>query len=210
MSARAEHFGSRQNQREAAELGIWVFLATELMFFGPLFLAYAAARLSYPDGFAAASRHTDLVIGTINTAVLLTSSLFMALGARSAQLGRRRTASLFLYVTALLGAVFLLLKAGEYFKEGQEHLVPWLDFRFEPGLAHAASLFYLLYFAMTGLHAIHLTIGIVMVSVFARRLRSHSPASMRNQIEVGGLYWHFVDAIWVFLYPLLYLVERYS
>jgi len=208
MSARATHFESPQNQREAAQLGIWIFLATELMFFGPLFLAYAVARLSYPDGFAAASQHTDVLIGTINTAVLLTSSLFMALASRSVQLGRRRTASLFLWVTAVLGTAFLALKALEYLKEWQQHLVPWLDFHFEPGMAHAASLFYLLYFAMTGLHAIHLTIGIVMVSGFAWRLRAHSPASMRNQVEVGGLYWHFVDAIWVFLYPLLYLVER--
>jgi cytochrome c oxidase subunit 3 len=208
VSAPAAHFETPQNRREAAELGIWVFLATELMFFGPLFLAYAAARLSYPEGFAEASRHTDVVIGTANTAVLLTSSLFMALASRSAQLGRRRAASLLLFITALLGTAFLVLKAMEYFDEWQQHLVPWLDFRFEPGLAHPASLFYLLYFAMTGLHAIHLTIGIVLVLVFAWRLRSHSPASMRLQIENGGLYWHFVDAMWVFLYPLLYLVER--
>jgi len=210
MSARTEHFGSPARAREAAQLGVWVFLATELMFFGPLFLGYAWGRVSYGAGFAAASQHTDLFIGTTNTAILLTSSLFMALAARAIQIGRREPAIHCLWITAALGVTFLGFKAFEYLTEWQEHLVPWLDFRFEPSLRQPAALFYFLYFAMTGLHAVHLTIGIGMVITFAKRLRSHSPASMRSQIEGGALYWHFVDAIWVVLFPLIYLLERHG
>ena len=210
MRAQTAHFGSAAQAREAARLGVWVFLATELMFFGPLFLGYAAGRVEYGAGFAAASRHTDIVIGTTNTAILLTSSLFMALAVRAVEIGRRGTAMLCLWITVALGVTFLGLKAVEYLKEWHEQLVPWLDFRFEPALREPAALFYYLYFGMTGLHALHLTIGIGIACTFARRLRSHSPAAMRAQIEGGALYWHFVDAIWVVLFPLIYLVERHG
>jgi len=210
MSAHASHFESREHQRESAELGIWVFLATELMFFGPLFLAYTLLRLSAPDAFAAASRETHIIIGTVNTAVLLTSSMFAAIASRSAHLGQRRAAIVCLWITAFLGATFLGLKAIEYLDEWQEHLVPWLGFQFDPLHAEGAAQFFILYFAMTGLHALHLTIGVGIMVCFAWQLRAHSPASMRGRIEIGALYWHFVDAIWVFLYPLIYLVGRYG
>ncbi len=189
---------------------MWVFLATELMFFAPLFLGYGYNRWFFPSAFAAASRHTDVVIGTANTAILLTSSLFMALAVRAAQLGHRRPTQVFLLVTAALGAIFLGLKGLEYAHEWDEHLVPWLDFRFAPAAAHGAALFYYLYFGMTGLHATHLTIGVGMACIFAFRLRTQPAQHLRNQIEMGALYWHFVDAIWVFLYPILYLVNRHG
>jgi cytochrome c oxidase subunit 3 len=210
VNAHTEHFESPARAREAAQLGVWVFLATELMFFGPLFLGYAWGRHAFGEGFAAASRHTDLFIGTTNTAILLTSSLFMALAARAIAIARREAAIHCLWITAALGAMFLGFKAFEYLKEWHEHLVPWLDFRFERALRQPAALFYFLYFAMTGLHALHLTIGIGIVSTLAKRLRSHSPASMRAQVEGGALYWHFVDAIWVVLFPLIYLLERHG
>jgi cytochrome c oxidase subunit 3 len=210
MSAPAEHFESPERQREAAELGMWVFLATELMFFGPLFLGYAYGRWAFPEGFAAASRHTDVVIGTINTAVLLTSSLFMALGVRAAQLRQRDATILWLLLTAILGFVFLTLKGLEYHDEWREHLVPWLDFHFERPQQRAAALFYFLYFATTGLHAVHLSIGIAVMCIFALRVRAHGVRGLRNSIEMGALYWHFVDSVWVFLYPMLYLVERHA
>ena len=210
MNANTEHFGSPARAREAAQLGVWVFLATELMFFGPLLLGYAWGRHTFAAGFAAASRHTDLFIGTTNTAILLTSSLFMAFAARAIEIGKREAARYCLWITAALGVTFLGFKALEYLKEWHEHLVPWLDFRFEPTLQKPAALFYFLYFGMTGLHALHLTIGIGMVCTFAKRLRSHSPASMRAQIDGGALYWHFVDAIWVVLFPLIYLLERHG
>jgi cytochrome c oxidase subunit 3 len=210
MRAHAEHYESAARQREAAELGMWVSLTTELMFFGPLFLGYAYGRWSFPEGFAAASRHTDVVIGTLNTAVLLTSSLFMALGVRAAQLRQRRATMAYLLITAALGALFLIFKGIEYHDEWREHLVPWLDFRFEPRHQRAAALFYFLYFAMTGLHAVHLSIGIAVMSVLALRVRTQGLNTLRNPIEMGALYWHFVDGIWVFLYPMLYLLERHG
>jgi cytochrome c oxidase subunit III len=209
VSAHAEHFESESRRRDSALLGMWVFLATELMFFGPLFLSYTYGRLEFPEGFAAASRHTHIWIGTINTAVLLTSSVFMATAVRAAKIGARRMASLLLWITAALGAVFLAFKGLEYWMEWQEHLVPWLDFRFDAQHRGAAQLFYFIYFAMTGLHAVHLTIGIVIAVVFAARLQQRTPLA-NSSIEIGGLYWHFVDAIWVFLYPLIYLLERHG
>jgi cytochrome c oxidase subunit III len=206
----SEQFESIEQQRAAAELGMWVFLATELMFFGPLFLGYSYGRWALGESFAAASRHTDVVIGTVNTAVLLTSSLFMALGLRAARLDRQRAAQALLLLTASLGATFLALKGLEYHDEWREHLVPWLDFRFEPRYSHGAALFYFLYFGMTGLHAVHLAIGIGVACVFALRLRRRPARQLSRQIEIGALYWHFVDGIWVFLYPILYLVERHG
>jgi cytochrome c oxidase subunit 3 len=209
VSARAGHFDSESHQHDAALLGMWVFLATELMFFGPLFLSYAYGRVEFPDGFADASRHTHVLIGTINTAVLLTSSFFMAAAVRALKIGARRIAPWLLWITAALGAVFMALKAVEYAKEWQEHLVPWLDFRFAPAHTEAAKYFYFIYFGMTGLHAVHLTIGIVMAVIFAIRLQLRK-AVQESAVELGGLYWHFVDAIWVFLYPLIYLLERHG
>lgn len=209
MSAHAGHFDSAGRQHESALLGMWVFLATELMFFGPLFLAYAYGRVEFGEGFAAASRHTHIWIGTINTAVLLTSSVFMAFAVRAAQLGARRIASLLLWITAAMGTVFLVLKGIEYWKEYQEHLVPWLDFRFDSEHLTGAQFFYCVYFAMTGLHAVHLTIGICIAVVFATRLPKCDSLT-DSSVEIGGLYWHFVDAIWVFLFPLIYLLERHG
>jgi cytochrome c oxidase subunit III len=210
MEEAAEQFESLEQQRAAAELGMWVFLATELMFFGPLFLGYAYGRWAFAESFAAASRHTDVVIGTVNTAVLLSSSFFMALALRAAKLNRQRATGVLLLVTAALGATFLVLKGLEYHDEWQEHLVPWLGFEFEPRYRQGAALFYFLYFGMTGLHALHLTIGVGVACVFAVRLRFQAAKALSGKIEIGALYWHFVDGIWVFLYPILYLVERHG
>lgn len=210
MASHAAHFDSESRQHESAELGMWVFLATELMFFGPLFMGYAVGREAYGQAFAAASRHTNVLIGTVNTAVLLTSSAFMALAVLAVRADRARLAMRCLLATACLGAVFLALKGVEYHDEWREHLVPWMDFRFEPRLHEGAAYFYVLYFAMTGLHALHLSIGIVTVLVFALRLRVNSARALASQIEVTGLYWHFIDAVWIFLYPILYLVERHG
>jgi cytochrome c oxidase subunit 3 len=208
MSAHAEQFESAERQHQAAELGMWVFLATELMFFAPLFLGYSYGRWKLAEGFAAASRHTDIMIGGINTAILLTSSFCMALGVRAARLRQQRLTIGLLLLTAALGCTFLALKGLEYHDEWEEHLVPWLDFRFEAPLQRSAALFYWLYFGMTGLHAVHVSIGIGVLSFFAARLWRRPVDRLSNEIEMGALYWHFVDSIWVFLYPILYLFER--
>lgn len=206
----AEQFDTAAQQGEAATLGMWVFLATELMFFGPLFFGYYYGRTQYPEAFAAASRHTEVMLGTINTAILLTSSLLMAIAVQARKADAMRVAARLLSGVAALGIAFLVIKGIEYRHEWQEHLFPGAWFAFpERNHADAAQMFYFLYFAMTGLHALHLVIGIVAVSVFALCLSqgAHRFASA-GRIEVLGLYWHFIDVIWIFLYPILYLVGR--
>ncbi|CAB3732379.1 cytochrome c oxidase subunit 3 [Paraburkholderia rhynchosiae] len=212
MTLHAEQFDTAEQQEEASTLGMWTFLATELMFFGPLFFGYFYGRTHFPEGFAAASRHTDIMLGTINTAVLLTSSVLMAIAVQARKIDAVRLAACMLYFTAALGAGFVIIKGTEYWKEWHEHLVPGARFAFsESRHADAAQLFYFLYFGMTGLHALHLIIGIVTVAVFALGLsRGKRRFAKPERIEVAGLYWHFVDIAWIFLYPLLYLVGRSS
>jgi cytochrome c oxidase subunit III len=193
---------------EIGQLGMWIFIGTEVLFFGGLLFSYLYGRTHWPDGFAAASRHTHVWIGTINTGVLLTSSAFIALaGATSECAAMRRWTSRLLWVTALLGLAFMVLKGIEYTKEWHEHLFP------RPGFALAergAELFFWLYWFMTGIHALHLAIGISAVSLFAWAAGRQRAWANSHRIEVLALYWHFVDVIWIFLYPLLYLVDRHS
>lgn len=206
----AEQFDNATQQGEAATLGMWVFLATELMFFGPLFFGYFYGRMHFPEGFAAASRHTEVMLGTINTAILLTSSLLMALAVQTRNAGLTQATQRLLFGVAALGIAFIVIKGIEYRHEWQEHLFPGAGFAF-PDKAHAeaAQIFFYLYFAMTALHAMHLTIGIIMVVVFALALsRGARRFASAERLEVAGLYWHFIDVIWIFLYPILYLLGR--
>lgn len=201
----APQFASFGQQAQAATFGMWVFLATELMFFGPLFFAYGYGRLRFPEAFAAAGRETDMVLGTANTAVLLTSSLCMALAVEYLASGRRQLARAMLAVVAVLGVAFLAIKGTEYRHEWQSHFFPGRGSFLDPG----GQLFFLLYFAMTGLHAIHLTIGIALMLTFALAMRHDTSALAEpERLRVAGLYWHFVDVVWIFLYPILYLVGR--
>lgn len=196
-------------ERETNSLGMWIFLVSEVMLFGGLLTVYLVYRLLYPQAFTAGSSHLDVVLGTVNTAVLLTSSLTMATAVYAAQTGKNRLTRVLLAATALLGLVFLGIKGVEYWQEYQEQLIPGLNFAWEGTDAAQAELFFALYFIMTGLHAIHLFIGIGLVGVTPlwRRQRPFrsDPASL---VEMVGLYWHFVDVVWVFLFPLLYLMER--
>jgi cytochrome c oxidase subunit 3 len=203
----AEHFGTRENQDAATELGMWVFLATELMFFGALLLGYAYGRHLDPVGFAEASRHTDLVIGTANTAILLSSALTMSLAIRAAQRLEHRALMGFLALSALLGVLFLALKGYEYHDDIDEGLVPWGDFRIAGAHRAAAALFYWLYYGLTALHALHLSIAVLVAAVYLMRLRAAQVAPFRQQIVVAGLYWHFVDGMWVLLYTLIYVAS---
>jgi cytochrome c oxidase subunit 3 len=208
-NAHAEQFDDVAQQGEAAAFGMWVFLATELMFFGPLFFGYVYGRTHFPEAFAAASRHTEVALGTLNTAVLLTSSMSMAIAVEARRAGAARLAQRLLWLTAALGVAFLAIKGVEYAHEWREHLFPDAAFSFPGGQQEGAQLFFFLYFATTGLHALHLLIGITMVCVFAIALARDALAfAAAERIEIAGLYWHFVDMIWIFLYPLLYLVGR--
>jgi cytochrome c oxidase subunit 3 len=209
--ALAHHFDSLDQQKEASTLGMWVFLVTEVLFFGGLFVAYCVYRNWYPDAFAAASHELDVTLGTINTAVLITSSLTMALGVRAAQLGQRRLLMIFLVATMILGAAFLGIKGVEYYHKFAEHHVPGPAFQFEKEHFRHAQIFFSLYFVMTGLHALHMIIGIgIMLVMLWWARRGTITAEYYAPIEISGLYWHFVDIVWIFLFPLLYLIGRHA
>jgi cytochrome c oxidase subunit 3 len=209
--ALAHHFDDLAQQKEAATLGMWVFLVTEVLFFGGLFMVYTVYRRWYPDAFAAASHELDIVLGTINTAVLITSSLTMALAVHAAQLGKRQLLMLFLVATMILGTVFLGIKSVEYYHKFTEHHVPGPTFQFEKEYVRHAQLFFSLYFLMTGLHALHMIIGLgIMTWMLIWSWRGRITADYYSPIEISGLYWHFVDIVWIFLFPLLYLLGRHA
>jgi cytochrome c oxidase subunit 3 len=209
--ALAHQFDSLGQQTEAATLGMWVFLVTEVLFFGGLFLTYTVYRALYPAAFAAASHELDILLGGINTAVLITSSLTMALAVHAAQLGQRQRLMMFLVATMVLGSIFLGIKGVEYYHKFVEHHVPGANFQFEKEYARHAQIFFSLYFIMTGLHAVHMIIGIaVLLVMWLWAWRGGITAEYAAPIEISGLYWHFVDIVWIFLFPLLYLIGRHA
>jgi cytochrome c oxidase subunit 3 len=208
--ALAHQFDSLEQQQEAATLGMWVFLATEVLFFGGLFTCYLVYRIWYPDAFSAASRELVIWAGATNTVVLITSSLTMALAVHAAQVGERRSLRMFLALTMLLGGVFLGIKAFEYYTEWVQHHVPGAGFQFEAQHIQDAQIFFSLYFVMTGLHALHMIIGLGIMSVMLWWASSgRITKEYYSPIEISGLYWHFVDIVWIFLFPLLYLIGRH-
>ncbi len=209
--ALAHQFDSLEQQTEAATLGMWVFLVTEVLFFGGLFLTYAVYRAFYSAAFSAASHELDILLGGINTAVLITSSLTMALAVHAAQLGQRRSLMTMLVLTMVLGAVFLGIKGFEYAHKFAEHHVPGATFEFEKEHFRHAQIFFSLYFLMTGLHAVHMIIGIgVLLVMWVWAWRGRITPEYSAPIEISGLYWHFVDIVWIFLFPLLYLIGRHA
>ena len=208
----AHHFADRAEQKESAGLGMWVFLASEVMFFGGLFAAYAVYRSQYGPAFAQASHHLDVALGGANTIVLICSSLTMALAVHAAAHGRKRQLIAFLVATILLGSTFLGIKAVEYRDKFVHHLVPGPGFRAEEvhltGQAgREAQIYFSLYFGMTGLHALHMVLGIgILLGLVVMSARGRYSPAYHAPVELTGLYWHFVDIIWIFLFPLLYLV----
>ena len=207
----AHQFDDLEQQREAATLGMWVFLVTEVLFFGVLFATYAVYRAWYPEAFAAASHELHIWLGTINTAVLIASSLTMALAVHAAQTGERRQLLTFLVLTMILGAAFLGIKGYEYYSGFVEHHLPGPGFQFEPEHLQHAQIFFSLYFIMTGLHAVHMIIGLAVMAVMLwLSWRGTISPEYYNPIEISGLYWHFVDIVWIFLFPLLYLIGRHA
>lgn len=201
-------FRDVEQRSVANHLGLWIFLATEILLFGGLFTCYTIYRLAYPAAFGVGSRHLEFWIGTVNTAVLLTSSLFMALGDHAIKSDRRATLRWCLFAAWLLGALFLGLKFFEYSQKFHEHLIPGFDFRAEGPAAPQLQLFIFLYFAMTGLHALHMIVGLIALSwLLWLNHRQRLSAEHHAPVEMIGLYWHFVDCVWIFLYPLLYLIR---
>ncbi|HUN82565.1 MAG TPA: cytochrome c oxidase subunit 3 [Phycisphaerae bacterium] len=204
----AEQFETPAQQHEAASLGMWTFLTTEVLFFGGLFTAYVLYRMKFPGPFAEGSRHLYFWIGAVNTAVLLSSSWSMALAVHAAQHDECCRSARFLCLTAALGGLFLAIKAVEYGLDYREGLVPGASFHV-PWAADEAHtrMFFVLYFIMTGLHAVHMIIGIGVVLIMARAAAKEA-GEFSNAIEMTGLYWHFVDMIWIFLFPVIYMVSQ--
>lgn len=216
------HFDDMDQQREAHLLGMWSFLATEAMMFGGLFFAYTLYRWSYPGAYAVGSHHLNWVLGSINTGVLLVSSLTMAMAVHSAALRDRKKMLGLLAVTFVLGLTFIIIKYFEWSHDYHLGLVPSLNWNFYDrpenfgqlanlAAAHVSpdniKMFFVVYFCMTGLHAIHMIVGLIMLCVFMWKGRKGDFTNGNDQpIELGGLYWHLIDIIWVFLFPLLYLV----
>ena len=206
-------FDTAAQQKDASTLGMWIFLITEVMFFGGLFLLYVVYRRAYPTVFAIASSSLNVYIGAANTVVLLSSSLTMVLAVRAAQLGQKKGIVLFLVLTLLLGGIFLGVKAYEWNEKFEEHHIPGPAFHLEgasPGEQGHAQLFFSLYFVMTGLHALHMVIGAGLLSVLIwQAKKGRYTADYMTPVDLSGLYWHFVDIIWIFLFPLLYLIDRH-
>jgi cytochrome c oxidase subunit III len=206
----AEQFADADQQHESATLGMWTFLATEILFFGVLFVSYTICRLRWPEAFRAGSLDLKWYLGGINTAVLLGSSYMMALSVRSAALGDKRGILRALLATIGLAVLFLLIKGTEYYIEYREQLIPWLNFSTRGGeRPPQEELFMTFYFIMTAIHATHMIVGIcVMLELIWMTRRDKFSKAWHTPVEMTGLYWHFVDIVWVFLFPVLYLLRN--
>jgi cytochrome c oxidase subunit 3 len=218
------HFETEEQQREAASFGMWLFLLTEIMFFGGLFMAYLLYRNWYHDAFVAASNTLSIPLGTANTAVLIGSGFMMALAVWAAEVRKKSLLVLFLILTTLLGMVFLGVKYVEYKEKFELHHVPGANFDISQfvnppatardqqhlpvDMARKTEVYFSLYFAMTGMHAVHMIIGIFLLFwLIYRAQRGEFSQGYVAPIENFGLYWHFVDIVWLFLFPLLYLIN---
>jgi cytochrome c oxidase subunit 3 len=207
-SALAEQFDDLGQQYHASTLGMWAFLLTEIMFFGALFTAYTVYRSAYTEGFIAGSHHLDVILGTLMTAILIGSSLTMALAVHAAQRGHSKRLICFLLLTMFLGLVFLSIKGYEYWHKYHTDMVPGIAFHYQGPHADTVQLFLTFYFIMTALHALHMIVGLGLQSVLVvLAWRGLFSPTYHTPVEIIGLYWHFVDIVWIFLYPLLYLVE---
>lgn len=203
------HFVDARQQYDAASLGMWLFLITEILFFGGLFLGYAVYRLQYPQAFLAGSSHLNLWLGGINTVVLITSSLTMVLAVHAAQHSRQKQLIIFLALTLALGLAFMGVKAVEYSSKFHEHLIPGRHFAFHGFSGPGIELFFSFYFSMTGLHALHMIIGAgLLTNLIIRSCQGRFDAAYNTPVDMVGLYWHLVDIVWIYLFPLLYLIGR--
>jgi cytochrome c oxidase subunit 3 len=224
------HFETEEQQREAGSFGMWLFLLTEIMFFGGMFFSYLLYRNWYYDAFVPASNQLSVPLGTANTLILITSGFFMALGVYAAEVRKRQMLVWTLVLTTLFGIAFLCVKGVEYKDKWDHHHIPGASFSItefvnppidpkthkaseqplQPDMAQKTQIFFFLYFAMTGMHALHMVIGIVLLFwLIHRAYRGDFSAGYVAPIENFGLYWHFVDIVWLFLFPLLYLINRH-
>ncbi len=220
------HFATEEQQREAGSFGMWLFLLTEIMFFGGLFFAYLLYRNWYYDAFVAASNQLSVPLGAANTAILISSGFFMALAVWASEVRKKAMLVVFLILTILFGVAFLGIKAVEYHEKYEKHHIPGASFDasqfinpsayglnekpLPPDMAQKTQMFFFLYFAMTGMHALHMVIGLgLLFWLLARAQKGDFTSGYVAPIENFGLYWHFVDIVWLFLFPLLYLINRH-
>jgi len=207
------HFEDMGQQHEAATLGMWMFLATEILFFGGVLMAYWVYRVLYPEAWAVGGEQQNTLAGGINTLVLITSSFTMAAAVRAAQLGSRRVTVGLLVATMFFGFCFLGIKGYEYHAHWNEGLFPGAHFTWHeiPELAPKVQLFMVFYWGMTGLHALHMVIGVGLLTwIIWRAQKGQFSAAYYSPVEVMGLYWHFVDIVWIFLFPFLYLIPHFG
>ena len=202
-----------EQQFESATLGMWVFLLTEIMFFGGMFCAYMIYRSTYPAAFASTSQHMNPLWGAINTAVLIVSSLSMALAVRAARMGQQKALQIFLVITMIFGLAFLGVKAFEYHEHWVDMKVPIIgghwNYSEAPQYSRPAQILFCFYFFMTGFHALHMVVGVgLMTTILVMARKGVFSAEYFTPVEISGLYWHFVDIVWIFLFPLLYLIGR--
>lgn len=204
-----EQFDDLGQQHRTAQFGMWVFLATEVLFFGVLFASYTFARLRFPDAFAQGSQETDVLLGGIEAVILLFSSAIITWALALLELGSRRLVTALLATTALLGVIFLVLHGMEYVKEYHEHLIPGLHWAPSGEHPPAMEQFFFLYYAMTLYHSLHVLIGIGSVATIAVMVwRGSVWRDYTTPLVLTALYWHLVDIVWIFLFPLIYLIER--
>lgn len=205
----AHHFESLEQQKESSFFGMWLFMAQEVMFFGGLFVCYVVYRSLFGEAFAAGSRELDPTLGAINTAVLLFSSFTMVVAVNGAQRGNRKMIVWGLILTIFFGALFLGIKWNyEYTVKWEHHLVPGPHFEWHgEEVGRGVEIFFCLYFAMTGMHALHMVVGIgIMFFMLRPAWKGKWGPNNHNFVEGFGLYWHFVDIVWIFLFPFLYLI----
>jgi cytochrome c oxidase subunit 3 len=202
-----QQFDDASQQKEAAMLGMWAFIATEVLFFGVLFAAYVVCRWRFPLAFVEGSAHTDFAMGTAETAILLTSGCLAAIALRQIQLDRARQSAILLMITSALGVAFLVLHGMEYHDEFEEGLIPGIRYTQTGPDARGVELFFSLYYVITGFHSLHVLIGVVLLLVMAiRTWRGTFSSAYYTPIEITGLYWSLVDIVWIFVYPAIYLV----
>lgn len=230
----AHHFEDMGQQAEAHSLGLWIFLATEIMFFGGLFVAFICYHVLFPDAFEMASNRLSVSWGVVNTAVLLISSFTMAMAVYSAQTNKRKPLLMYLGITFLCACAFMGVKSIEWTQKAQHHLVPGPNFHFQlddptaaetqapswpsrraailerdPDVERHAQLYYVMYFALTGLHGFHVLCGMGVIAwIFLRAYRGEFNSQWNTPVELTGLYWHLVDLIWIYLFPVIYLANR--
>jgi len=201
------HYESLENHHSAVRFGMWLFLGTEVLLFAGIFVGYFVFRTYFPESFEQAGRHLSLFLGTLNTFLLLTSSLTVALAHHNAEHGKNRNAFWLLMASVAMGAGFLCIKAIEYHEKFVEGALPGRFFRFSEVNAPGGPIFYVVYFFSTGLHAMHVIVGMSLLTWVAIRCwRKEFSPTYFAPVENAGLYWHLVDLVWIFLYPLLYLV----